>query len=124
MAPGSPVVQGEIYWVDIKPEHTVGSEQYKRRPWVIVSKDALNSNRVVIGVPLSTNLDKACAYNIKIPATEILIDAGCQSEISDSVALTLQIRALDKLRLGTRIGRLTDSAVISVGAGISYVLDL
>lgn len=117
--------QGDIYWVDIPPEHTVGSEQYARRPYVIVSKSSLNRHsRIVVGVPLTTNLHKASAHRIQIPSAQIVKDPGCSSLIENSVALTDQIRVLDKSRLQSKIGALSATARGAIEIGLSYLLDI
>jgi len=36
------IKQGDIYWVEIRQSETIGSEQWKRRPYIIVSRNALN----------------------------------------------------------------------------------
>jgi len=121
--------QGDIYWVDIPVEHTVGSEQYKRRPYVIVSRTLLNrSSRTVIAVPLST-VDATTAakhppHRILIPAQEINKDIGFGGTVHDSVAKTDQVRVLDKQRLQNKMGTLSATAVAAVGLGLAFLLDL
>ena len=59
--PGMPLVvkQGEIYWVFARDLDTQGSEQQKNRPYVIVSRDAINNlGPTVVGVPLSTQVQE------------------------------------------------------------------
>ncbi len=121
------VRQGDIYWVEIQPEETVGSEQYKRRPFVIVSRSDLNRGQNnVVGVPLSTKVAKACAHRILIPVAEIIKDPGSNSVVKNSVALTDQIRVLDKSRLEEpRIGYLSQTATIGVvEVGLAYLFDI
>jgi mRNA interferase MazF len=42
----------------------------------------------------------------------------------DSIALCHQVRAVDRLRLRTRLGQLSDTALHTVDAGLSAILDL
>lgn len=117
------VKRGEIYWVNVPAAQTVGHEQHSRRPYVIVSSDSINNTGLVIGVPLTTNMSKACAYRIAIPANEVIKSSGAEYT-ENSVALTDQVRALDAARLDGQLGKLSDAAIISVGLGLSYVLSL
>ncbi|MGH9666814.1 MAG: type II toxin-antitoxin system PemK/MazF family toxin [Bryobacteraceae bacterium] len=118
--------QGEIYWVEIRQSETVGTEQWKRRPYIIVSRTAINKVAPnVVGVPMSTQTRKAGQHRILLPATEIIRDVSCASTISDSVALTDQIRVLDKSRLETRIGCLTQTATVGLlENGLAFLFDI
>ena len=128
MTPGHPpplIQQGDIYRVNIPQSQTVGSEQWKRRPYVIVSRTAVNRlGHNVVGVPMSTKVHKASQHRILLPVTEIIRDVGYPDPFQNSVALTDQIRVLDIARLEVRMGRLSDSAIISVGVGLSFLFNL
>lgn len=121
-----PIRQGDIYWVSIYPPGTVGSEQSGRRPYVIVSRNALNGDRTVVGVPLTSKLRKACAHRIQVPESQILPEPGSTYKPVDSVALTDHVRVLDVSRLeGACIARLTQTARIAViETGLAYVFDI
>ena len=115
---------GDIYLGE--PEESVGSEQAFRRPWVIISRKALNGSRLLVAVPLTTNLDKADKYPsfcVRLPKEVIDYDSSYRRQ-EDAVALCQQIRAMDKERFGERIGRLTLAALLSVRVGVSFVLDI
>jgi mRNA-degrading endonuclease toxin of MazEF toxin-antitoxin module len=128
------VKQGEIYWVDIPASHTEGSEQYGRRPFIVMSRTALNkAQSTVIVVPLTTHqgetsnasfLSTQPAYRIVIPPAEITKDLSYNSAISVSVAKTDQARVIDKVRLGQKMGTLSRTAVISVSLGLAWVFDV
>ena len=96
----------------------------KSRPFVIVSKDSMNTGNVVVAVPLSSQLQKACAHNIKIPATEIIKDQSYPGTVETCVALTMQVRAIDRTRIMEKLGRLTDAGIIAVGVGLQFIFDL
>jgi mRNA interferase MazF len=127
-APGLPreIKQGEIYWVEIRPSEAKGSEQWKRRPYIVVSRTGINRvSATVVGVPMTTELRKAGAHRIQIPAVEIVKDVGCTSTIVNSVALTDQIRVLDISRLEERIGCLSTTATIGLlENGLAYLFDI
>jgi len=81
--------QGDIYWVDIPSDQTQGSEQSGRRPFIVVSRDAVNKTlRTVVVVPMSTNVDQQPPYRILIPVAEITKDVLCTSQLTLSVAKT------------------------------------
>jgi mRNA interferase MazF len=128
VSPAIDVKQGEIYWVDIPKEHAVGSEQYKRRPYIIVSRTLVNRRgRTVVGVPLSTTDALSIShppYRIVIPAQDIIRDVSYNGTIEDSIAKTEQVRALDKHRLENRMGKLSDTAKAAViGLGLAFLFD-
>src|SRR5882724_3121387 len=87
--------RGDIYWVNIPKQHIVGHEQYKRRPWLIVSNNAIAPLDIVIGVPLSFQIHKKNRqFRIAIPATEIIHEVGCSRPLDpgERIALTEQVR--------------------------------
>lgn len=125
--------QGDIYWVDIPSTQTQGSEQFGRRPFVVMSRNAVNKRlKTVLAVPLTTfgdqvtiaSLSNQPPFRILIPVSQITKDPSCNSQISMSVAKTDQARALDKTRLEQKIGRLSQTAVIAVGHGLAFVFDI
>lgn len=121
------VQQGEIYWVSIHKDQTKGSEQFGRRPFIVVSSDSVNKSvNTVIVVPMSTqNVQNHPPYRIVIPVTEITKDPSCTSELSLSVAKTDQVRVIDKSRLEQKIGRLSHAAITAVcSVGLAYVFDI
>lgn len=129
--PPPTIHQGEIYWVEIKPTEAQGSEQHGRRPFIIVSRDGVNKSvKTVVAVPMTTGgfdpdrLKEQPPFRIVIPPREITKDISCTSVIELSVAKTDQVRVLDKTRLQSRIGRLSQTATIAVTLGVAYVMDI
>jgi mRNA-degrading endonuclease toxin of MazEF toxin-antitoxin module len=125
VAPPQPQ-RGDVYWVNIPKKHTVGSEQYKRRPFLIVSNNAIHHLRIVIGVPLSFRIHKINRqYRIQVLASEIIMDTGSTLDPGERVALTEQVRCLAVERLEpVRQARVTDTAVYAVEAGVAFVMDI
>ncbi len=88
------------------------------------------ANKTVVGIPFSASenlLNKPSPqppYRIFVPAREIVKDVLFNGEIKDCIAKTDQIRVLDKTRLEKRLGRLSDTAIASVGLGVEYLFDL
>ena len=120
------VKQGDIYWVEIRQSETKGHEQWKRRPYIIVSRTALNkSSKTVVVVPMTSEMRKAGGHLIALPATEIIKDMASPSNIVDSVALVDQIRVLDLSRLEERIGCLSRTATIGLlELGLGFLFDI
>ena len=125
--------QGDIYWIDIPRHQIEGSEQFGRRPCVVMSRTSINKTaRTVVVVPMSTFnsqtqdqkiLDQQPPYRIVIPVSEMVRDVSCNSVLLTSVVKTDQARVIDKCRLEAKIGRISDLAILSVGAGLAYVFD-
>lgn len=115
----SVVNQGEIFFCEPDPQDTVGSEQEGDRPWVILSIPLLHRGKCVVGLPLSRHTEKAGAHLIKIPLQEITMD-GNDTNI-DRVALTDQIRALDKTRFRRKLGHVSPRAISSILLGLDYL---
>lgn len=128
-SPSHPLPQrGDIYWVNVPKKHTVGHEQYKRRPWLIVSNNAISPLGMVVGVPLSFQIHKKNRqFRIAILAGDIIHEAGSTNPLDpgERIALTEQVRALSTQRLEMpRSARISDTALFAVEAGIAFVLDI
>ena len=119
MPPAPQINQGDLYWCEPDPKDTVGSEQEHDRPWVIVSIARLQRGNCVVGLPLSKQVQKACAHLVQIPKNEITMDGGIPPY--DSVALVDQIRALDKTRLRRKTGRVSRRALNAIFLGLDYL---
>ena len=120
--------RGDIYWVNVPKKHTVGHEQYKRRPWLIVSNNAIAPLDIVVGVPLSFQVQKKNRYfRIAILASNIIHEPGSTNPLDpgDRIALSEQVRVLSVDRLEQpRSARVTDTALFAVEAGLVFVLDI
>ncbi len=102
-----------------------GSEQSGMRPFLIVSRDAVNRGKpTAVGIPLSTKTHKANTYRIFVPVGELIRDVGCTYEFKDSVALCDHIRVLDINQIKKRVGRISDNGIVSVGNGIAFIFDI
>lgn len=109
----------DLYWCEPDPEDTVGGEQEKDRLWVVLSRNNLQRGNCVVAIPLTSKTHKACAHLLLIPKSEIRMIDG--HEAIDSVALTDQIRALDKSRFRKKGGSVTQGALTSMLAGLDYL---
>jgi mRNA-degrading endonuclease toxin of MazEF toxin-antitoxin module len=84
----------------------------------------VNTGNTVVVIPMSTNVAKASAWKVMLPLSEIIKDVGCTSEIKPSVALCHQVRAVDRRNFESKIGRLSQNAVLAVQLGLAYLFDI
>jgi len=89
-----------------------------------MSRRTVNTGNTVVVVPMTTNISRATAWRVQLPPVEIIKDLGCTSEIKLSVALCHQVRAVDRRAFDSKIGRLSQNAVLSVQLGLSYLFDI
>ena len=116
------VKTGDMFWCDPDPKDTVGSEQEKDRVWVVVSEDYLHRGKCVVCVPLTTKLDKACGHLVQILAADLKMLPGTTAVTC--VALTDQIRALDKTRFRKKAGTITSTGLHAIRFGMSRLFNL
>jgi len=94
----------KIYRANLDP--VIGSEQGKSRPVIVISEDGVNSLLPVVDVlPITSRKPGRKVY-----PNEALLGAGKFGLPNDSLILCYQIRALDKRRLSTEYGEVTDTA--------------
>jgi mRNA interferase MazF len=109
--------RGDVFWFE--PDPVRGSEQAGRRPAIIVSRDIINRvSPVIIIVPLTTY------YGQTFYPSDVLIHAPDGGLSQDSVAMGLHIRAIDKQRLGARLGHISTATMAQVEQAILQVLDI
>lgn len=112
--------RGDVCVAQIVPRS--GSEQTGTRPVVVVSIDGFNavpSWRSVIAVPLCTSASQARRGPTAVP-----IAAGIGGIQHDSVALCHQVTSLDRSKLRTYVGSLTEEVLRAVDDGLRAALDL
>lgn len=104
----SEIKRGEIYWAQLDP--TVGAEIQKTRPVVIMSNTSINkARRTVVVVPLSTSAPVIQYINVGLTGGNT---ARCD-----------HIRAIDKSRLGKKIGMLSTKDTEAIFEGLKRILD-
>lgn len=108
-----------LYWCEPDPADTVGSEQEKDRLWVVLSIPRLQRGNCVVCVPLTTSLHMGCAHLIQIPDDQITMADGRPSV--SCVALTDQIRSLDKTRFRKHAGYLSERALKAIFNGLDFL---
>jgi mRNA interferase MazF len=109
--------RGDVYAVRFDP--TEGVEIAKTRPAVIIQNDVGNRfSDLTIAAPITSRHD-ATLY-----PTEVLIKAPEGGLKTDSVVLLNQIRAIDKRRLGRRLGTLHPSTMSLVNEALAISVGL
>lgn len=110
------ISQGDIWWAEL-PAPT-GSGPGFRRPIVVVQSEALNRSRIatIICVPLTSNLKWSAAPG------NVELSAALTSLPKDSVANVSQIVTLDRTLLTHRVGKLPQSKLDLILAGIALVV--
>ena len=109
--------RGEGWIVNFDP--TVGSEIRKTRPAVVLQNDIGNRfSAVTIVAAISAHTDE------DLYPTEVLIKAPEGGLEKSSVVLLNQIRTIDKTRLVSRIGALTEGTMGIVDRAILVSLGL
>ena len=91
------ISRGEVYWVNLDP--TMGSEIQKTRPALVVSPEDLNAAlpRVIIAPLTSAGQPMGCRPEVVFQnkGARILLD---------------QLRCVDKVRLGKKMGQIDEAA--------------
>jgi len=98
--------QWHIYFANLDP--IKGSEQAGKRPVIVISREEINQLLPVVNViPItSRKSEKRVIY-----PNEAFLASSVTGLKRDSIALCYQIRTLDKVRLETDLGELTDPLI-------------
>lgn len=110
------VERGEIFLVNFGDSEHIGREQAKNiRPAVIISNDIANKNikndLIMVALISSSSMDKIRVTHLEIPM-------GTTSLDRPSKIMTEHIRSIDKARLITYKGRLTNDKISEMDAKI------
>jgi len=112
------VRRGDVY--DARLDPVEGSEQGGRRPVVIVSLDAINaSSPTVMVAPCTTLRPQRRLY-----PSHVVVRAPEGGLSSDSVILAEQTRVVDKRRLLSRRGSLSEESLCLLSRALRIALDL
>jgi mRNA interferase MazF len=107
--------RGEVWWVNLDP--SVGSEQAKTRPVVVLSADGLGRLPLRIVVPCT---DWKAQYE-GYPWFIRLLAQASNGLQKDSGAF--QVRSLSLQRFARRAGRLNDELLGEIAAAIALCVD-
>lgn len=99
---------GDLFWADLPPSD--GHEQSGRRPVMVFQDDGYaRSLPTVIIIPLTSTRTAS-----RFPGTVVIPATATNGLTSDSVLLVFQLRALDRSRLGSRIGAIEQAILDQV----------
>ena len=106
--------RGEVYWVDLEP--SLGSEADKRRPCVVVSRDASNrAAATVTVVAVTSNVRRVYPFDVYL---EDVLDRPSKVQAN-------QVRTVSKERLlGPPVARLSGELMRQVDAALRLHLEL
>lgn len=109
--------KGEIYWVDF-PD-AVGSEQWGRRPAVIIQNDRGNASSPATVVAILTASPLARPYPFAVR-----LDRGEANLPRTSHINCSQVFTIDKSRLEEHIGSLSEDRINEINRALRYEFDL
>lgn len=108
--------RGQVYYADLRP--AVGCEQGGVRPCVIIQNDAGNQySSTVIVAAMTTKDKKELPTHIAVSAEDYCLD-------SSTTILLEQLRTIDKSRLQSFVGRLSDDTMRRVDEALHISLAL
>ena len=107
---------GEIHWIELPPG--TGNEQSGRRPAIIV-QDASFAGLlpVVLVIPLTT-----ATATLRFPGTVSIPTSPENGLRQPSVALVFQMRAVDRRRIGGRIGTVSADVLAEIFSALDRLL--
>lgn len=108
--------RGEIYLTDLDPGF--GREIHKKRPVLIVSTNALNKTLpTVIVIPYSSIIPQFVGYDVVVFLSQKGLD-------KKSALIVNQVRSVDKVRLGKKIGRVSKLKLAEVEDSLKVILGI
>ncbi len=110
------IKRGDLFLINFDP--TVGAEARKTRPSVVVSNNINNAHSPIISVsPITSNVSRIYAFEVEIPAQTGGLDLL-------SKVMVNQTRAVDKIRLIKKLGRLSQSIMKEVDRALRLHFEL
>jgi len=110
------VTVGDIHWIELPPG--TGHEQSGRRPAVIVQDESYAGTLlVVLVVPLTT-----ATATLRFPGTLLIQPDPGNGLRQASVALVFQMRAVDRRRIGDRVGTVSADVLAGIFAALDQLL--
>jgi len=115
------MARGDILRVDLPTSPgNLMHEQVGSRPAIVVQTDITDVNLpTTVIIPMTSNLNA-----LRYPHTFRIDPSNLNGLIKPSVLLVFQLRAIDKRRLGEKIGRLEQNYIQQVDNEIRHLLAL
>jgi mRNA interferase MazF len=106
--------RGDVFWIE--PDDSRGPAPTYSHPHVVVQDNVFNHSRIttVVVCALTTNLHKATGPG------NVLLDEGEGNLRRQSAVVVSQISSVEKVRLGERIGSLSEARVEQILAGLRF----
>jgi len=109
--------RGEIFYANLGP--TVGSEIKKKRPVVIVSRDANNHKASTVTIlPITLNIAEVHPFEVLLTSENCGLNKMCKAQAQ-------QIRTIAKERIkGKKIGAVDEETIQQIDAAIRLHLNI
>lgn len=107
---------GAVHWVELPP--STAHKQSGRRPAIVVQNEKYAATLpVVLTVPLTT-----ATSTLRFPGTVSVQPSDENGLQSPSVALVFQMRAVDRRRIGNRMGAVSAGVLAEIIAALDELL--
>ena len=107
------ILRGDIVWANLDP--TLGHEQSGQRPVLVLSQDVFNAHSgTVIAVALTSQKP-----NAGFPLTLELSDAKLPKQSWVKIS---QIRTLSTIRIGKKLGKVSNDEIEMILEGLNEIL--
>jgi mRNA interferase MazF len=107
------LLRGDVVWADLDP--TKGHEQAGRRPILVLSHDVFNERSATVIACAITSQEPSAGFPLTLELTSVRLPRRSWAKIS-------QIRTLSIVRLGQRIGRVSEEELSSVLEGLNEII--
>jgi len=121
---------GDVLLIDVPQRHTEGREQFKARPWIVMSTNRAHRAPLdlVVAIPLTSKLHRETEFRemrIRIPK-HFIHTTDARFKHQDSLALTEHVRSLSLERCidKKKVGQIDPEAVSSLKAALRYLFGL
>jgi mRNA interferase MazF len=109
--------RGEVWWV--KPGKTTGAELQKKRPYVVISADAVGNVPVKIVAPLKTWQDRFADWSWVVRIEPTSANGLERVEGVD----VMQIKSFDTSKFEDKVGRLSATEIEDIVAALAIVVE-
>jgi len=109
--------RGDVFLVNFDP--TFGAEAKKTRPALLVSNDLNNEHSPIVSIsPITSNVKRIYSFEVSVPSGK----GGLKTH---SKVMVNQTRAVDKVRLFKKLGRLPEELMAQIDQALTlhYELD-
>jgi mRNA interferase MazF len=106
--------RGDIFWIAADDAHDSAPEY--SHPHVVVQDDVFNHSRIttVVVCALTSNLHRCHETG------NVLLDPGEADLPKQSVVVVSQISSVEKIRLGERVGSLSEQRIEQILSGLRF----